>query len=102
MPAYRWEGRPTLFLYDLSTMVLMYNKNLFEAGMLYSGGRLDVDQFLGYRLKLAKDTDGDGKTDQCGAGCCPIFRLHYMDVPLTTNKASMYNADGDQVNSRTP
>ncbi len=102
MPAYQWEGETFAFPYDLSTMLIIYNKNLFdEAGIAYPVGDWTWDQFLDACQKLTKDTDGDGKTDQLG-WLLPDLSGWTMDVPLTTNKASMYNAEGTKSALDTP
>jgi multiple sugar transport system substrate-binding protein len=102
MPAYRWSGDTFAFPYDLSTMLLMYNKKLFdEAGVPYPVGEWTWDQFLDAAMKLTKDTDGDGKTDQWG-WLLPNLTGWTLDVPLTTNKASMYNPDGTKSTLDTP
>ena len=102
MPAYQWEGETFAFPYDLSTMLIIYNKNLFdEAGIAYPVGDWTWDQFLDACQKLTKDTYGDGKTDQWG-WLLPDLSGWTMDVPLTTNKASMYNAEGTKSALDTP
>lgn len=102
MPAYRHQGETFAFPYDLSTMLLMYNKKLFdEAGVPHPVGDWTWDQFLDACQKLTKDTDGDGKVDQWG-WLLPNLSGWTLDVPLTTNKASMYNAEGTKSTLDTP
>ncbi|MBV7335452.1 sugar ABC transporter substrate-binding protein [Chloroflexi bacterium TSY] len=94
MLAYRWEGETYAFPYDLSTILLMYNKNLFdEAGVPYPTGPWSWDEFLDACMKLTKDADGDGKVDQWG-WILPGLAGWTVDVPLTTNKARFISEDG--------
>lgn len=94
MPAYRYEGNTYAFPYDLSTMLLMYNKNLFdEAGVPYPTGPWTWDEFLDACTNLTKDTDGDGKIDQWG-WILPSMASWTIDVPLTTNKSRFIAEDG--------
>ncbi|MEZ4683193.1 MAG: hypothetical protein R2932_54195 [Caldilineaceae bacterium] len=80
----------------------MYNKNLLdEAGVPIRWVNGGWDQFLEACQKLTKDTDGDGKIDQWG-WLLPDLSGWTMDVPLTTNKASMYNAEGTKSTLDTP
>lgn len=93
MPAYQWEGETYAFPYDLSTMLLMYNKNLFdEAGVPYPTGEWTWEEFLDSTTKLAKDTDGDGKTDQWGF-ILPTLGWT-VNAWLSTNKATFISEDG--------
>jgi len=58
-------GLPT----NMSSMVLIYNKKMFEAaGLDPNAPPKDWESFREYSKKLTRDTDGDGKTDQWGAG----------------------------------
>jgi multiple sugar transport system substrate-binding protein len=102
MPAYRWEGDTFAFPYDLSTMLLMYNKSLFdEAGVPYPTGEWTWDEFLDACLKLTKDTDGDGQVDQWG-WLMPNLAGWTIDVPLWTNKARFVSEDGAECLMGTP
>lgn len=102
MPAYRWEGETFAFPYDLSTMLLMYNKNLFdEAGVPHPTGEWTWDQFVDACQKLTKDTDGDGNVDQWG-WLLPNFNGWTLDVPLVTNKTQMFSPDGTKSTLDTP
>lgn len=102
MPAYRWEGETFAFPYDLSSMLLMYNKDLFdEAGVPYPTGEWTWDEFLDACQKLTKDTAGDGRIDQWG-WLLPNLNGWTLDVPLVTNKAQMFSDDGSQSLLDTP
>lgn len=92
MNAYRWEGKTYALPYDLSTMCLFYNKNMFdEAGVSYPV-EWTWDEFQEAAIKLTKDTDGDGKIDQFGF-ILPTFDWT-IDVPLGTNKSRFISEDG--------
>jgi multiple sugar transport system substrate-binding protein len=100
MPAYRWEGETYAFPYDLSTMLLFYNKNLFdEAGVAYPTSSWTWDQFLDASKKMTKDT-GSGRIDQWG-WLLPTFDWN-IDVPLSTNGASWFNEDDTVCTMDTP
>jgi multiple sugar transport system substrate-binding protein len=102
MPAYRWEGETFAFPYDLSSILLMYNKELFdEAGVPYPTGEWTWDEFLDACQKLTKDTAGDGRVDQWG-WLLPNLNSWTLDVPLTTNKAQMFSDDGSHSLLDTP
>ena len=57
--------------------MVYYNKALFDAaGVPYPGNDWTWDDFLNAGLAMTKDSDGDGVTDQYGAGIDPIlYRL---------------------------
>lgn len=101
MQAYTWEGDRYCFPYDLSTMLLMYNKTLFdEAGVAYPTGEWTWDEFLAACQAITKDTDGDGKVDQFG-WLLPNFDWT-IDVPLSTNGARAIAEDGTKALFDTP
>lgn len=53
--------------YSCSPTILYYNKDLFDkAGVSYPNNNWKWEDFKDAAKKLAKDTDGDGKTDQWG------------------------------------
>ncbi|HRX03340.1 MAG TPA: sugar ABC transporter substrate-binding protein [Anaerolineae bacterium] len=62
---------------NISSLVVYYNKNLFDAaGIPYPTNDWTWDDFLNAGLTLTADTNGDGVTDQYGAGIDPIlYRL---------------------------
>jgi multiple sugar transport system substrate-binding protein len=94
MEAYRWDGKTYAFPYDLSTMLLMYNKKLFDdAGVPYPTGEWTWDAFLEACTKLTKE-------GQWG------YQLPSFDWTihawLSTNKAEFISADGKQCRLDTP
>jgi multiple sugar transport system substrate-binding protein len=101
MQAYTWEGERYCFPYDLSTLLLMYNKKLFdEAGLEYPTSEWTWDEFLAACQALTKDTDGDGNVDQFG-WLLPNFDWT-IDVPLSTNSARWIAEDGTKCLMDTP
>ncbi len=101
MDAYRWEGDTYAFPYDLSTVLIMYNKNMFdEAGVPYPVDEWTWDEFVDACTKLTKDTNGDGKVDQFG-WLLPNFDWT-IDVPLWTNMARFVAEDGSACLMDTP
>ena len=86
MEAYRWEGKTYAFPYDLSTMLLMYNKKLFdEAGVPHPTGEWTWDEFLSASTKLTKE-------GQWGFQL-PNFDWT-IDAWLATNNARFVSPDG--------
>jgi multiple sugar transport system substrate-binding protein len=52
---------------DFQTIVLFYNKDMFDkAGLAYPTDKWTLDDLRATAKKLTKDTDGDGKIDQWG------------------------------------
>jgi multiple sugar transport system substrate-binding protein len=52
---------------DFQTVVLFYNKDMFDAaGVAYPTGDWTYDDLMSAAKKLTKDTNADGKTDQYG------------------------------------
>lgn len=71
-----------------STVVLYYNKNLFDAaGLPYPDDKMDWATYLDYAKKLTKDTNGDGTIDTFGTA-----RLWWPYYMLVTG-ATPFNAD---------
>ena len=72
-----WQGQLMCIPQNLSSLVVYYNKNLFDqAGLAYPKDDWNWDDFLKTAQALTKDTDGDGKSDQHGLGTeASIFRL---------------------------
>ena len=67
MDGMRYEGELLGLPSDFSTIVLLYNKRLFDKyGVPYPDYSWDWDDFLSAAKKLTRDTDGDGVTDQFG------------------------------------
>ena len=66
---FRWKGQLTCIPQNLSSLVVYYNKDLFDAaGLPYPSDDWTWDDFLATAQALTLDTDGDGQTDQFGLG----------------------------------
>lgn len=74
---FTWAGKLMCIPQNISSLVVFYNKNLFDqASLAYPKDDWSWDDFLNTALKLTKDLDGDGVTDQYGLGTEPsIVRL---------------------------
>lgn len=74
---FRWAGQLTCIPQNLSSLVVYYNKNLFDkASRPYPKDNWTWDEFLQTAQALTKDLDGDGVVDQHGLGTeASIFRL---------------------------
>ncbi|MBK9715348.1 MAG: sugar ABC transporter substrate-binding protein [Kouleothrix sp.] len=67
--AFYWNGTLTCIPQNVSSLVVYYNKNLFDqAGVAYPQAGWSWDDFLKAAQALTKDTNGDGATDQYGVG----------------------------------
>lgn len=77
---YMWKGTLMCLPQNLSSLVVYYNKNLFdEGGLAYPSDDWTWDDFVTIAKALTKDTDGDGAIDQFGIGTeASIFRLAPM------------------------
>ena len=75
--AFRWRGQLMCIPQNISSLVVYYNKSLFEAaGLSYPEDDWTWDEFLAAAQALTRDLDGDGTTDEYGLGVEPsIFRL---------------------------
>lgn len=70
--AFTWQGRLMCMPQNVSSPVIYYNKNLFDAaGIAYPGEAWTWDQFLATAKALTVDLDGDGGVDQYGLGIEP-------------------------------
>lgn len=66
---FSWDGVLTCIPQNLSSLVVYYNQDLFDAaGLAYPQAGWGWDDFLRTAQALTKDTDGDGQTDQFGLG----------------------------------
>ncbi|MGH2543378.1 MAG: ABC transporter substrate-binding protein [Ardenticatenaceae bacterium] len=74
---FRYNGQLMCIPQNLSSLVVYYNKELFDAaGVPYPSDDWTWEEFLETAQALTKDTDGDGQTDQYGLGTEPsIFRV---------------------------
>ena len=75
--AFKWRGELTCIPQNISSLVVYYNKDLFDsAGVSYPAAEWTWDDFLSAAQALTKDVDHDGVTDQFGAGIEPsLIRL---------------------------
>jgi multiple sugar transport system substrate-binding protein len=66
---FRWQGTLACIPQNLSSMVVYYNRQLFDqAGLAYPQAGWTWDDFLKAAQALTKDTNGDGTIDQYGLG----------------------------------
>jgi multiple sugar transport system substrate-binding protein len=97
---FKWNGQLMCIPQNLSSLVVYYNKALFDdAGLPYPGDTWTWDEFLDTAKALTKDTDGDGQTDQFGLGTeVSIFRLapfiwqnggELVDFPLSPTRLAL-------------
>jgi multiple sugar transport system substrate-binding protein len=77
MAPYNWKGTLMCLPQNLSSLVVYYNRNLFDAaGLAYPADDWTWDQFVETAKALTRDTDGDGAVDQFGIGTeASIFRI---------------------------
>jgi len=75
--AFRFEGHLWCIPQNVSSLVVYYNRDLFDAaGIDYPPDDWTWDEFLSRARALTRDTDGDGQIDQYGVGLSPsLFRL---------------------------
>ena len=77
LDAFRFEGTLTCLPQNISSLVVYYNRDLFEqAGVAEPEEGWTWNDMVEKALKLTKDTDGDGNPDQFGLGVEPsIIRI---------------------------
>lgn len=77
MTPYYWNGTLICIPQNLSSLVVYYNKKLFdEAGIDYPSDDWNWEEFLETAKALTKDNDGDGESDIYGLGTeATIFRV---------------------------
>lgn len=75
--AFRFEGRLWCIPQNVSSLVVYYNRDLFDAaGVEYPTEGWNWNDFVSRARALTRDTDGDGQIDQYGVGLSPnLFRL---------------------------
>lgn len=75
--AFKWRGELTCIPQNISSLVVYYNKDLFDsAGIPYPAADWMWEDFLSAAQALTKDVDHDGVIDQFGAGIEPsLIRL---------------------------
>ncbi|MDI6814193.1 MAG: sugar ABC transporter substrate-binding protein [Desulfitobacteriaceae bacterium] len=67
LDAFRENGKLYGIPVDMNPCIMYYNKKIFdEAGEPYPDGTWDTTKLLQVARKLTKDTNGDGRIDQCG------------------------------------
>lgn len=87
---------------DASVFAYAYNKELFdEEGIPYPDPEnpYTYEEFVDVCKQLTKDTDGDGETDQWGAGFANAFMLQQF---IWSNGATYLTDDYKTVNIDTP
>ena len=66
---FRWQGELMCIPQNVSSLVVYYNKDLFDAaGLPYPADDWTWDDLLETAVALTRDVDGDGATDQYGLG----------------------------------
>ena len=75
--AFRWRGQLMCIPQNISSLVVYYNKDLFDtAGVPFPADDWTWDDFLSTAQTLTRDLDEDGVIDQYGLGTeASIFRL---------------------------
>ena len=72
MYAFRFQGDLVCMPQNVSSLVVYYDKDLFDAaGLAYPAAGWTWDDFLTTAQSLTQDLDGDGTTDQYGLGTAP-------------------------------
>lgn len=74
---FRWRGQLMCIPQNISSLVVYYNKDLFDqAGLDYPSDDWTWDDFLATAQALTRDLDDDGRADQYGLGTeASIFRV---------------------------
>jgi multiple sugar transport system substrate-binding protein len=93
MEAFQEDGRQICMPQNISSLVVYYNKDLFEEAALATPQRgWTWDDFLATAQALTKDLDGDGVTDQYGVG---------MDAEIIRLAPFIWSAGGEVVDDET-
>ncbi len=72
LDAFTWQGTLMCLPQNISSPVVYYNKQLFDAaGLAYPADDWTWDDFVATARALTADLDGDGVTDQFGLGIEP-------------------------------
>lgn len=72
LDAFRFQGKLWCIPQNVSSLVVYYNQDLFDAaGLPYPQPGWTWDDFLRIAHILTRDLDGDGQVDQYGAGISP-------------------------------
>lgn len=73
--AFTWRGQLMCLPQNISSLVVYYNQDLFDAaGLPYPPDAWTWADFLATAVALTKDTDGDGQLDQYGLGVEPSIQ----------------------------
>lgn len=74
---FKWQDELWCIPQNVSSLVVYYNKDLFEAaGLPLPTNEWTRDDFLAAAIALTQDQDGDGRIDQYGVGLeASLFRL---------------------------
>ena len=77
LEAFTWQDQLMCIPQNISSLVVYYNRDLFTAaGVAEPADDWNWADFLAAAQALTMDTDGDGQTDQYGAGIeASLFRL---------------------------
>jgi multiple sugar transport system substrate-binding protein len=75
--AFTWGGEITCIPQNISSLVVYYNQDMFDAATLpYPADDWTWDDFVETAVALTQDFDGDGTIDQYGVGIEPsLYRL---------------------------
>jgi multiple sugar transport system substrate-binding protein len=98
--AFTWQGSLICLPQNISSLVVYYNRDLFEAaGLAYPADKWHWDEFLAVAQALTRDLNGDGRIDQYGLGLEPtLFRLApfvwqnsgpIVDNPVTPSRLTL-------------
>lgn len=69
LAAYAWDGKTWCIPQNVSSLVVYYNRGLFDAaGVAHPAAGWTWTDFVQTARALTKDLDGDGTTDQYGVG----------------------------------
>ena len=69
LAAFQWQGEQACMPHNMSSPVIYYNKDLFDAaGVAYPAGDWDWADFVAVAQALTQDGDHDGVTDIYGFG----------------------------------
>jgi multiple sugar transport system substrate-binding protein len=69
LAAFQWNGEQVCMPQNISSPVIYYNKDLFDAaGVAYPAKDWDWDEFVTTAQALTQDSDNDGVTDVYGFG----------------------------------
>ncbi len=72
--AFRFQGELWCLAQNVSSLVMYYNRTLFDAaGLDYPSAAWSWDDFVAAARALTVDTNGDGVTDQYGVSIDPNF-----------------------------